>query len=112
MLVAIKEVRRDMERKVDQREELELERVQLCCGYTSNSGIVCVVVIRIVKELGSDHDGRDEETVDVERGEQKTRVLLDDAIEVDYRKHKTLGAAVSILDKPFEVGLDRNGWGA
>lgn len=60
-----------MEGKVDHREELEFEGIEFGSWNSSDSGIIGVVVVRIVEKLGGDHDGGDEEAMDVERGEEE-----------------------------------------
>jgi hypothetical protein len=45
-----------MQAEVDEEQELHLQRVDLLARDSANFGVVCVVVVGVIKELCSQHD--------------------------------------------------------
>ncbi|KAF1790101.1 hypothetical protein GQ600_2604 [Phytophthora cactorum] len=62
-----------MEAEVDEKQILDLQLVHLGAGHAAHLGVVGVVEIVVVEELGGQHDARD-----------------DNAVHVELRKHKAL----------------------
>ena len=53
-------LRVDEQREVAQEEELHLQRVDFTARHTTHLGVVGVVEVLVVKELGRQHDAGDE----------------------------------------------------
>ena len=110
-----------MQGEVDRKEELQLEVVHLRrrdttdlqkerrCGLSTRRsetegepktgahlGVVCIVEILIVEELGSKHYRRYDDSVHIQRREQET-ISLNETVNIDESEYKTFGAAGSVL---------------
>ena len=80
--VLLEHVGIDVKAEVDPEEEFHLEAVHFRYQDAANVGIVGVVVVGIVEELGRQEDGRYDHSMDVEVGEEEV-VPLDEPIDVD-----------------------------
>ena len=80
--VLLEHVGIDVKAEVDPEEEFHLEAVHFRYQDTADLGIVGVVVVGIVEELGRQEDGRYDHSMDVEVGEEEV-VPLDEPIDVD-----------------------------
>ena len=60
-------------------------------GHAADLGVVRVVEVLVVKELGRKHDGRDDDPVHIELGQQEV-VALDETVDVDEGEDEALGA--------------------
>ena len=69
---------------------------------SANLGVVRVVVVLVVEELGGDHDAGDGDPVDVERGQRKI-IPLDEAVHIDEPQHEALVAAARVLKDAVQV---------
>jgi len=76
--------------EVDPEEEFHLETIHLRYQHAANLGIIGVVVVGIVEELGRQEDGRYDHSMNVEVGEEEV-VPLDEPINVDESKDEALG---------------------
>lgn len=105
-LVAMEEIGRHVEAKIDHVKELELQDVQFRRGDATNSSIIGVVIVGVVKEFGSDHDTSDQQAMDIEGREKEAGIFLNDAIQIDDGQDEAFRAAVGIFHEPFQIGLD------
>ena len=80
----------DVQTKVDSEEKFHLEAVHLRYQDASNLGVVGVVVIGIVEELGSQKDGCNDHSMDIEIGQEEV-VPLDETINVNQSQDEALG---------------------
>lgn len=80
--VLLEHVGIDVKAEVDPEEEFHLEAVHFRYQDAANLGIVGVVVVGIVEELGRQEDGRYDHSMDIEVGEEEV-VPLDEPIDVD-----------------------------
>ena len=91
-LVLLEYLRQYAQAEIDLEQELRLEVVHLLDEHPPDLGVVRVVVIRVVEEFGGQENGRDDDSVDVELGEEEV-VTLDEPIDVDEREDEAfLGA--------------------
>lgn len=89
--------------------EFEFQSIELSRWNATHSSIVGVVVVGVVKELCSDHDAGDEQTMNIEGCEEEAGVLLNDAIQIDDCEHKAFRAAIRVFHKSLQIGLNRDG---
>mmetsp|Transcript_124 Transcript_124/g.398 ORF Transcript_124/g.398 Transcript_124/m.398 type:complete len:221 (-) Transcript_124:183-845(-) len=109
--VALVLLGRHVEREGDHPQHLHLQVVHLGVGDAAHTRVVGIVVIEVVKEFGGKHYAGDEQAVDVERGDDKLRVVLHDEVHVDEREdHRLLGNARILEDPVDEVVADADGW--
>lgn len=65
-------------------------------GHAADLGVVRVVEVLVVEELGRQHDRGYDDAVDVQAREQEA-VALDEAVDVDERQDEALGVAARVL---------------
>lgn len=82
---------RDVQTEVDEEEELHLQRIDFLARDPTHLGIIQVVEILIVKELGSQHDRSDDDAMNVESSQGKV-ALLNKAVDVYEGHHQALRA--------------------
>lgn len=80
--VLLEHVGIDVKAEVDPKEEFHLEAVHFRYQDAADLGIIGVVVVGIVEELGCQEDGRYDHSMDIEVGEEEV-VPLDEPIDVD-----------------------------
>mmetsp|Transcript_18783 Transcript_18783/g.44515 ORF Transcript_18783/g.44515 Transcript_18783/m.44515 type:complete len:270 (+) Transcript_18783:199-1008(+) len=80
--VLLEHVGIDVKAEVDPKEEFHLEAVHFRYQDAADLGIIGVVVVGIVEELGRQEDGRYDHSMDIEVGEEEV-VPLDEPIDVD-----------------------------
>lgn len=71
-----------MKTEMDPEKEIHLEAVHLRHQDSANLGVVCVVIVRIVKKLGRQEYGRNDYPMHVQLCEKKV-VATDEPIDVD-----------------------------
>ena len=72
----------DVQTEVDPEQKFHLEAVHLRYQDASNLGVVGVVVVGIVEELGSQQDGCNDHSMNIEVGQEEV-VPLDETINVN-----------------------------
>lgn len=82
--------------EVNPEEELHFEAVHLRYQDAAYLGVVGVVVVGIVEELGSQKDGSNDHSMDIEVGEKEV-VPLNETIDVDQSQDKALGRTRGIF---------------
>jgi len=109
VFVSIEDLLWDIKSEIDHEQKLQLEVVDFMAGYSANLGIICVVVIDVIIELGSQHNAGDQQSVDVEGRNHKGFVALDDRIHIYESDDVAFAAASCIAFYPLEVLPEANG---
>jgi len=78
-----------MQTKVDSEQKVHLQTVHFRYQNTTNLGVVSVVVVCIVKELGSEENCRDDGTMHVQFRQQKV-IALNESINVNQSQNVAL----------------------
>lgn len=94
-----------MEAKIKQEKIVPLQFIHLLGGYTTNLRIVCIVIVRVIKELGRNKDAGNENAVHIQGGNSHHWLKLDEAVNVGICHYKAGGAAMGILENPLQVLL-------
>lgn len=94
--VLLENVGIDVKAEVDPEEEFHLEAVHLRYQDAADLGVVGVVVVGIVEELGGQQDGRYDHSMNVEVGKEKV-VPLDETVDVDQSQDEAFGGARGIF---------------
>ncbi len=106
-MVLVVQLRRDVEGEVDAEEELNLEGVHLSRGHSSNLGVVSIVEVLVIEELGGEHNTSDGNAMDIQLRKEEV-VALNEAINVDQGENEALGAARCVLVDALKVAQDRD----
>lgn len=110
-VVALEGLDVHVEREVDHEQEFELQEIHLSGADSAHLTVVCVVVEKVVIELGGQEKAGDGQTVDVEGRNGKSRVVLDQAVDVNQGQDIAFLGAWGILDHAFKVVFHRDGRG-
>lgn len=91
-----------MEPKIQIEQEFHLHSIHFCSAYTSNPGIIGIVITIIIQELCSYHDACDQKTVCIQGGKIGIR-LLKELVDVYIGNNKARSAAPRVLEYAFDV---------
>lgn len=101
-----------MKTEIKQEKIVPLQVIHFLLRYTTNLGIVGIVIVRVIKELGRNKDAGNEDAVYIQGGNAHHRLKLDETVNVGVCYNKAGGTTMCILEDPFQVLLDSNGGGA
>lgn len=99
----------DIEIEVDHKEEFYFQRIDLFTIYAAHLTVIGVVEVLIIKKLGRQHDGGDNEAVDAERVYDQILVLIDQPIHINETQNEALLRASRIFGNTLQIVLDRDG---
>lgn len=95
-VVLLEHLWRHPQAEVDPEQELALEGVELGREDSAHPGVVRVVVVRVVGELGGQEDGRDDDPVGAAVREEEA-VAPDEPVDVDEAEDEALLGAGGVL---------------
>lgn len=107
--IGVECVRRHVQLETKSKQEIDFEEVHLCCAYSSYLGIVCIVVVHIVHELGSNQDTSNDQPMNIPRIYRHRRLPLHEPIQINIRDNETRRATIRILKDPLKITMDRDG---
>jgi len=92
-----------MQRKVDSEKEIDFQSVHLGHQDSPNLGVVCIVVVSIIKELCGQENGGNDHAVNIELRQKKV-ISLNETINIYQRQDKAFVGARGIF-------VDSASWG-
>ena len=101
--ILLKYIRWHVQAKIDPKQKVHFQTVHFADKNASNLGIIRIVVVGIVKELGGQQDSRNDNSVHIEF-RQKEVAPLDQSINVNQCKDETLVGAGRVFVYPGRVG--------
>ena len=96
IVVLLKNLRTYVQTEVNTKEELHFEAIHFTDENTPNFGVVCVVVVGIVKEFRCEEYGSDGHSVHVKVSQQEV-IPLDESINIDQSQYEALVRARRIF---------------